>query len=322
MVLFEIKNLSKHFKIDKKNTLFAVNNVSFQIFEGETLGIVGESGCGKTTLGRTIKRLYDATSGEVLYKGQNIFEMNKRDRHEYAKDVQMIFQDPYSSLNPRMTVREIIREGMIAHKIFGNDKQKQNVKINELLKLVGLNTDHADRFPHEFSGGQRQRIGIARALAVNPKVIICDEPTSALDVSIQAQVINLLKKLQKEFNLTLIFISHNLSLVKFISDRVGVMYLGGLVELSEASTLYENSAHPYTNALLSAIPLPDPKTQRLRVNTELKGDIPSPINTNEGICAFISRCPLKDEKCQTKIIELTEIDDTHFTTCDKAYKKA
>ncbi len=317
-VLFEVKNLSKHFHLDGKNTLKALNQVSFEIYEGETLGIVGESGCGKTTMGRTIKKLYDATAGEVLYKGQNIFKMNSRESHMYSKEVQMIFQDPYSSLNPRMTVREIVREGMLAHKILGNDRQRQNARIDELLEMVGLMREHADRFPHEFSGGQRQRIGIARALAVDPKIIVCDEPTSALDVSIQAQVVNLLKSLQKEYNLTLIFISHNLSLVKYISDRIAVMYLGSIVELTTSDVLYEKSTHPYTQALLSAIPIPDPDLQRARKKIELDGDIPSPVNTIDGKCTFIDRCPYKTEECKNKIVTLEKVSTNHLSTCTMA----
>lgn len=320
-VLFEIRDLSKHFVLDKRHTLKAVRHVSLKVLRGETVGLVGESGCGKTTLGRTIKRLYHATSGEVLYKGQDIFKMNKAQARQYAKEVQMIFQDPYSSLNPRMTVREIIREGMCTHCILGNDRQKQDARIQELLQMVGLNAEHADRFPHEFSGGQRQRIGIARALAVNPEVIICDEPTSALDVSIQAQVVNLLKRLQDEFNLTLIFISHNLSLVKYISDRIGVMYLGGIVELAPSDELYETPAHPYTEALMSAIPIPDPQLQKKRKLIELEGDIPSPINTADYKCAFLGRCPYSDAECETKSVKLHEIEKNHFTDCDKVLKK-
>ncbi len=317
-VLFEVKNLSKFFHLGKNATLKAVNNVSLEIFEGETLGIVGESGCGKTTLGRTIKMLYNASEGEVLYKGVDIYKMNKKQAHEYCKDVQMIFQDPYSSLNPRMTVREIVREGMLAHNILGGNKEAQNERIYELLQMVGLGREHADRFPHEFSGGQRQRIGIARALAVNPKVIICDEPTSALDVSIQAQVVNLLKSLQNEFNLTLIFISHNLSLVKYISDRIAVMYLGGVVELTTSDILYEKSVHPYTEALLSAIPIPDPDLQKTRKKIELEGDIPSPINTIDGKCTFIDRCPYKKDDCASRVITLSKVGENHFATCSDA----
>ncbi len=316
-VLFEIKNLSKHFVLDSKHTLKALNQVSFNIYQGETVGIVGESGCGKTTLGRTIKKLYNATSGEILYRGKNIFSMNPKERHQYAKDVQMIFQDPYSSLNPRMTVREIIREGMLAHKVYNNDRARQNERILELISMVGLNAEHADRFPHEFSGGQRQRIGVARALAVEPKVIVCDEPTSALDVSIQAQVINLLKKLQNDFGLTLVFISHNLSLVKYISDRIGVMYLGGMVELASSDDLYDSPAHPYTEALLSAIPIPDPDMQKSRKLVELEGDIPSPINLEDGICTFVGRCPYATDDCKNKKAELVAVADNHLAVCDK-----
>ncbi|MEA5011805.1 MAG: oligopeptide/dipeptide ABC transporter ATP-binding protein [Angelakisella sp.] len=320
-VLFEIRDLSKHFVLDKHHTLKAVSHVSLSIARGETVGLVGESGCGKTTLGRTLKRLYCATSGEVFYKGQNIFKMNKAQAHKYAKEVQMIFQDPYSSLNPRMTVREIIREGMTAHSILSNDRTKQDARIHELLEMVGLNTEHADRFPHEFSGGQRQRIGVARALAVDPEVIICDEPTSALDVSIQAQVVNLLKRLQKEFNLTLIFISHNLSLVKYISDRIGVMYLGSMVELAPADRLYETPSHPYTEALMSAIPIPDPQLQKQRSLIELEGDIPSPINTQDGTCSFLGRCPYANEACKNKTVSLQEVGKNHLATCDSVLKR-
>jgi len=320
-ILFEINDLSKHFTLDKHHTLKAVSHVSLTIARGETVGLVGESGCGKTTLGRTLKRLYQATSGEVLYKGQNIFKMNRAQAHIYAKEVQMIFQDPYSSLNPRMTVREIIREGMTAHNILNNDRTKQDARIHELLVMVGLNTEHADRFPHEFSGGQRQRIGIARALAVNPEVIICDEPTSALDVSIQAQVVNLLKRLQKEFNITLIFISHNLSLVKYISDRIGVMYLGSMVELATSDKLYEAPAHPYTEALMSAIPIPDPELQKQRKLIQLEGDIPSPINTTDGLCSFMGRCPYACEACKSMTVTLHTVDENHLATCNSVLKR-
>ena len=319
-VLFEIQNLCRYFTLDKHNTLKAVNNVSLTIHKGETVGIVGESGCGKTTLGRTIKRLYTATSGKVLYKGQDIFAMNKEQAHKYAKEVQMIFQDPYSSLDPRMTVREIIREGMLNHDIHKGDRAAQDQFIDRLLLMVGLNREHADRFPHEFSGGQRQRIGIARALAVRPEVIICDEPTSALDVSIQAQVINLLKNLQEEFGLTLIFISHNLSLVKYISDRVGVMYLGSMVELAPSDNLYEMPAHPYTQALISAIPIPDPVVQKSRKIIELKGDIPSPINTPDDACSFASRCPYATPACGKRAPKLELVGENHYATCDRVLK--
>lgn len=318
--LFEIRHLNKFFQLDRKRTLKAVRDVSLTIYEGETVGLVGESGCGKTTLGRTIKKLYTATSGEILYKGKNIFKQNKAENHAYHKEVQMIFQDPYSSLDPRMTVRDIIREGMENYHLYGN-RAEQDARVVELLELVGLNREHADRFPHEFSGGQRQRIGIARALAVDPKVIICDEPTSALDVSIQAQVVNLLKKLQTQFGLTLVFISHNLSLVKYISDRIGVMYLGSMVELTRSDDLYEMPSHPYTEALISALPLPDPELQRTRKLIELQGDIPSPINIPDIGCPFASRCPYKEQACSGHVMSLNEIKPGHLTTCDRAIRK-
>ena len=318
--LFELKHVNKFFQLDRTRTLKAVRDVSLTVYEGETLGLVGESGCGKTTLGRTMKKLYTATSGEILYKGKDIFAQSKAENNAYHKDVQMIFQDPYSSLNPRMTVRDIIREGMENYGLYGSHEQ-QDKKVVELLNLVGLNREHADRFPHEFSGGQRQRIGIARALAVDPKVIICDEPTSALDVSIQAQVVNLLKKLQSRFGLTLIFISHNLSLVKYISDRVGVMYLGSLVELTRSEDLYALPSHPYTEALISALPLPDPELQRARRLIELKGDIPSPINMPDVGCPFASRCPYAQEVCRERRVSLEEIRPGHWACCDRAIRK-
>ena len=319
--LFEIRDLCKHFTLDHKNTLKAVNHVSLTIYKGETVGVVGESGCGKTTLGRTLKRLYTATSGTVMYKGQDVFKMNRAQAHQYAKEVQMIFQDPYSSLDPRMTVREIVREGMLNHGICKGDRAAQDKRIHELLTMVGLNEEHADRFPHEFSGGQRQRIGIARALAVDPEVIICDEPTSALDVSIQAQVVNLLKNLQQEFGLTLIFISHNLSLVKYISDRVGVMYLGSMVELAPSDLLYEEPARPYTEVLISAIPIPDPDIQKSRNMTHFSGELPSPINTRDDKCAFESRCRYATPACIGHISQLEEISPNHFAVCDRVRKK-
>jgi len=318
--LFEIKNVNKFFRLDRKRTLKAVRDVSLTIYEGETVGLVGESGCGKTTLGRTIKKLYEPTSGQILYKGKDIFQQTKEENAVFHKEVQMIFQDPYSSLDPRMTVREIIREGMDNYNILPAGKERDD-RVVELLLMVGLNAEHADRFPHEFSGGQRQRIGIARALAVEPKVIVCDEPTSALDVSIQAQVVNLLKELQVKLGLTLIFISHNLSLVKYISDRIGVMYLGSMVELTKSNDLYELPAHPYTEALISALPLPDPDLQKARKVIELKGDIPSPINLGDVGCPFASRCPYAEEGCKTRVMSFDEIRPNHWTTCDRAIRK-
>lgn len=262
--LLEVINLQKHFAVGKKNTIKAVDGVSFDVYKGETFGLVGESGCGKSTTGRTIIRLYDATGGEVKFAGEDVHgKKNKSQLLKFNRKMQMIFQDPSSSLNPRMTVLDIIAEGLDVHKLVKNDAERK-AKVEELLEAVGLNKEHATRFPHEFSGGQRQRIGIARALAVDPEFIIADEPISALDVSIQAQVVNLLKKLQKERGLTYLFIAHDLSMVKYISDRIGVMYMGNLVELAESDELYNNPIHPYTKSLLSAIPLPDPRYERTR----------------------------------------------------------
>ncbi|MGM0874616.1 MAG: ABC transporter ATP-binding protein [Bacillota bacterium] len=263
--LVEIKNLKQHFNSGKPNEVRAVDNISFDIYKGETLGLVGESGCGKSTTGRTIIRLYDATDGEVLYDGVNVHgEKSKAELKAFNRKMQMIFQDPYASLNPRMKIADVIAEGIDIHGLAKSKKERME-KVYELLETVGLNREHANRFPHEFSGGQRQRIGIARALAVEPEFIIADEPISALDVSIQAQVVNLMKKLQKEKGLTYLFIAHDLSMVKYISDRIGVMYFGKLVELADANELYNNPIHPYTQSLLSAIPLPDPDYERTRV---------------------------------------------------------
>jgi oligopeptide transport system ATP-binding protein len=262
--LLEVKNLQKHFSVGKNNVIKAVDGVTFDVFKGETFGLVGESGCGKSTTGRTIIRLYDATGGEVKFNKEDVHGKKSRDQlRKFNRKMQMIFQDPSSSLNPRMTVLDIIAEGLDVHKLVKNEKERKE-RVEELLQAVGLNKEHATRFPHEFSGGQRQRIGIARALAVEPEFIICDEPISALDVSIQAQVVNLLKKLQKERGLTYLFIAHDLSMVKYISDRIGVMYMGNLVELAESDELYNNPIHPYTKSLLSAIPLPDPRYERAR----------------------------------------------------------
>ena len=262
--LLEVKNLQKHFSVGKKNVIKAVDGVTFDVYRGETFGLVGESGCGKSTTGRTIIRLYDATGGEVKFNNEDVHGKKSKDQlRKFNRKMQMIFQDPSSSLNPRMTVLDIIAEGLDVHKLVKNDVERKK-RVEELLEAVGLNKEHASRFPHEFSGGQRQRIGIARALAVEPEFIICDEPISALDVSIQAQVVNLLKKLQKERGLTYLFIAHDLSMVKYISDRIGVMYRGNLVELADSEELYLNPIHPYTKSLLSAIPLPDPRYERTR----------------------------------------------------------
>lgn len=310
--LIEVKHLKKYFRAGKNSVLKAVDDVSFSIRKGETFGLVGESGCGKTTCGRTILGLYKATSGEVLYQGVNVFDLDRSQRSEFTKKAQIIFQDPYASLDPRMTVGDIVGEGIDIHKLFVNEKRTK--RIYELLGLVGLNKEHASRFPHEFSGGQRQRVGIARSLSVEPEFIVCDEPISALDVSIQAQVVNLLIELQQEFGLTYLFIAHDLSMVKHISDRVAVMYLGKIVELAESSELYDNPLHPYTKALLSAIPIPDPEATRKKHRIMLQGEVPSPIDPKPG-CRFAQRCRYAMPECQTVTPEFKEIGREHFVAC-------
>ncbi|WP_176583824.1 ABC transporter ATP-binding protein [Priestia megaterium] len=311
--LLEVKQLSKYFSITNKQVLKAVDGVSFHISKGETFGLVGESGCGKSTAGRTIIGLYNRTSGEVLYKGKNVHELSEKEKFAFHRNMQMIFQDPYASLNPRSTVKEIISEPMEVHGLYSNKKEMLN-RVHELLEDVGLNRDHANRYPHEFSGGQRQRIGIARALALNPECIITDEPISALDVSVQAQVVNLLKKLQKEKGLTYLFIAHDLSMVKHISSRIGVMYLGHLVELTTSAELYQKPLHPYTQALLSAIPIPDPDVEDNRKRIVLKGELPSPMNPPSG-CVFNTRCPLAVAACKTQKPDWQEVEDNHFVAC-------
>jgi oligopeptide/dipeptide ABC transporter ATP-binding protein len=314
--LVEVKNLVKYFPV--RGGLLqrvvawvqAVENVSFNIKPGETLGLVGESGCGKTTVGRTILRLIPATKGEVTFNGRSIFGANSRELKELRRDMQIIFQDPFSSLDPRMPVGESIGEGLLVHGM-RNRKERFDIVI-ETLRRVGLEDYHARRYPHEFSGGQRQRIGIARALALRPKFIVCDEPVSALDVSIQAQVLNILKELQHEFNLTYLFIAHNLSVVEHISDRVAVMYLGKMVELADRDELYRNPLHPYTQALMSAIPVPDPNLKRDRII--LKGDVPSPLRPPSG-CRFHPRCPVALEHCAHEEPEFREVSPSHFVAC-------
>jgi len=273
----------------KKKYLKAVNDVSFTVNEHETFGLVGESGCGKSTLGRTIVKIYDPTEGKVFYKDQDVAALKGEDLKKFRKEVQMIFQDPYASLNARMTVGEIIREPMDIHNLYGS-RQEREERVSQLLETVGLKPDHIRRYPHEFSGGQRQRISIARTLALDPKFIVCDEPISALDVSIQAQIINLLEKIQDEMNISYLFIAHDLGAVKHISQRIGAMYLGSLVEIGESESLYRNPLHPYTKALLSAIPIPDPQVMRKRAALDLDGEIPSPLNVPSG-CPFRTRCP-------------------------------
>ncbi len=314
--LVEVKNLVKYFPV--RGGLLqrvvawvqAVEGVSFTIKHGETLGLVGESGCGKTTVGRTILRLVPATKGEVTFEGRNVFSANSRDLKELRRDMQIIFQDPFSSLDPRMPVGESIGEGLLVHGMRSR-KERFDIVI-ETLRKVGMEDYHARRYPHEFSGGQRQRIGIARALALRPKFIVCDEPVSALDVSIQAQVLNILKELQHEFNLTYLFIAHNLSVVEHISDRVAVMYLGKMVELAERDELFRNPLHPYTQALMSAIPVPDPTLKRERII--LKGDVPSPLNPPKG-CRFHPRCPVALEHCAREEPEFREVSPGHFAAC-------
>ncbi|MBW9151151.1 ABC transporter ATP-binding protein [Clostridium estertheticum] len=310
--LIIVKNLKKYFEVGKNETLKAVDDVSFTIKKGETLGLVGESGCGKTTCGRTVMGLYPATAGEVIFEGVNIHGLKGKAKRDFCRHAQIIFQDPYASLNPRMTVGDIVGEGIDIHKLYTGKKKAE--KIQEVLQLVGLNKEHASRFPHEFSGGQRQRIGIARALAIEPKFIVCDEPISALDVSIQAQVVNLLIKLQKELGLTYLFIAHDLSMVKHISDRVGVMYLGKLVELAPSGILYEDPLHPYTKALLSAIPVADPIESKNKNRIMLEGEVPSPINTKPG-CGFRQRCKYVMDCCGDETPELKEIKPGHSVAC-------
>ena len=318
-ILLEVKNLKKYFKTGRKTVLKAIDNISFYIKEGETLGVVGESGCGKTTCGITCIGIHDKTDGQVLYKGKDIHKLNKKERKEFTKDVQIIFQDPYASLNPRMKVGDIISEGIRAHKILSSENEIDE-KVKELLVSVGLHQEHANRYIHEFSGGQRQRIGIARALAVEPKLIICDEPISALDVSIQAQIVNLLIKLQKERNLTYMFIAHDLSMVKYISDRVAVMYLGKIVEITTSDKLYKNPKHPYTQALLSAIPIPDPMVEENKKRIKLEDKVDSVINELKG-CKFQNRCKYVIEACKEKEPILDRIENNHFVACHMCENK-
>lgn len=310
--LIEVKDLKKYFYVGGNAVLKAVDGLNFSIREGETLGLVGESGCGKSTAGRTMIRLYDATGGEVLFDGVDVHKMDKKQHKEFTKKAQMIFQDPYASLNPRMTVGDIIGEGIDIHNLY--ERKERMERIYELLHIVGLNREHANRFPHEFSGGQRQRIGVARALAIEPQFIVCDEPISALDVSIQAQVVNLLINLQQDYQLTYLFIAHDLSMVKHISDRVGVMYLGTIVEMASSNDLHQRPLHPYTQALLSAIPIADPDVERSRKRILLEGDVPSPINPPPG-CRFKKRCRYAKDICGEVMPEFREIEKDHYVAC-------
>jgi len=310
-VILEVKNLKKYFHVSG-GILKAVDDVSFTIKRGETLGLVGESGCGKSTTGRTVIGLYEATGGLVIFDDIPVHKMNDETRRKFARKAQMIFQDPYASLNPRMTVGDIIGEGIDIHGLYTGKERRE--RIYNLLELVGLNREHANRFPHEFSGGQRQRIGIARAMAIEPEFIVCDEPISALDVSIQAQIVNLLMNLQEEKGLTYLFIAHDLSMVRHISDRVAVMYLGSIAELTQSGELYTNPLHPYTQALLSAVPIPDPEVERKRERIILEGDVPSPINPPSG-CRFRTRCKYAMDICSEVTPPLKEVGSGHFVAC-------
>jgi oligopeptide transport system ATP-binding protein len=310
--LIEVVNLKKYFPVKGNRILKAVDDVTFNIRKGETIGLVGESGCGKTTCGRTILGIHEATDGHIYYNGKDVNSMNQSERLKFKKNAQIIFQDPYASLDPRMTIEEIICEGMDVHFKLSHKEKKE--KIAELLTKIGLTSEHGSRFPHELSGGQRQRIGIARALAVEPEFVVCDEPISALDVSIQAQIINLLIKLQKEMNLTYLFISHDLSIVRHISDRVGVMYLGSIMEMANKRDLYEKPLHPYTQALISSIPIPDPDVEDNRQRIKLVGEVPSPIDTPPG-CKFRKRCPKAKDICAESAPALKEIAKEHFVAC-------
>lgn len=321
--ILKVENLKQYFPL-KKESLFspkqvvkAVDDISFQLFPGETLSIVGESGCGKSTTGRSILRLDEPTEGNVIFQGSSITHMKRKELRNIRGDIQVIFQDPYASLNPRQTIRKMLEEAMTIQKVL--PKEKMEARLLELMGHVGLRPEYLERYPHEFSGGQRQRIGIARALAVNPKVIICDEAVSALDVSIQAQIINLLKQMQRDFNLTFLFISHDLSVVRHISDRVIVMYLGKIVEIADKKSLFDNAMHPYTKALLSAIPVIEQKQKRERII--LKGDVPSPINPPQG-CRFHTRCPFATELCKIEEPLLRSIHSTHQVACHFAEELA
>ena len=315
--LVDIRHLKQYFNINvggfRRKPLKAVDDVSFEIRRGETLGLVGESGCGKTTVGRSILHLYEPTAGEVIFDGQPI--KTRADINELRKKATMVFQDPYSSLNPRMTVSDIIGEPLDIHKIY-KDKAERQERILELMDCVGLNSEHAARYAHEFSGGQRQRIGIARALALNPEFIVCDEPVSALDVSIQAQVINMFVELQQQLGLTYLFIAHDILVVRHVSDRIAVMYLGKMVELADSKEIYEHPLHPYTRSLMSAVPQPDPKVARASHRIVLSGDIPSPLNAPSG-CPFRTRCAYAKECCAESVPKFEEVEKGHFVACHR-----
>ncbi|MCI6061334.1 MAG: ATP-binding cassette domain-containing protein [Dorea sp.] len=315
-IILDVKNLKKYFRVKNKKYLKAVDDVTFSVFHGETLGIVGESGCGKTTCGKTCMGMYRKTEGSVFYKGKDVHRMTKKERYEFSKEVQMIFQDPYTSLDPHLKIYDIIAEGIRIHKMASSKKHEESM-VYELLEAVGLKKEHANRYVYEFSGGQRQRIGIARALAVNPELLVCDEPISALDVSIQSQIVNLLKKMKEERNLTILFIAHDVSMVRYISDRIIVMYLGQIVEMAEAEELCSHPFHPYTQALISAVPIPNPVISKEKQRIIMGGDVPSPIDPPQG-CRFCTRCKYADERCRTQKMQLEEVSDGHFVSCIKA----
>ena len=311
--LLEVEGLKKYFQVGKGQTLKAVDDISFQIKKGQTLGLVGESGCGKTTVGRTLLRIYEPDAGKILFDGKDISRASKKEAKELTRRMQMVFQDPYASLNPFFTVGEIVEEGMKIHKMYHSETERME-RVYELLEMVCLNKDHANRFPHEFSGGQRQRVGIARALALNPEFIVCDEPISALDVSIQAQVVNMLMKFQEEMDLTYLFIAHDLSMVRHIADQTAVMYLGTMVEYGSTRDVYEHPVHPYTRGLLSAVPVADPDYEKAHNRIPMDGEVPSPINPKPG-CRFCARCRKATAQCHEETPKLRDVGGGHMAAC-------
>ena len=311
--LLEVEGLKKYFQVGKGQTLKAVDDISFQIKKGQTLGLVGESGCGKTTVGRTLLRIYEPDAGKILFDGKDISRVSKKEAKELTRRMQMVFQDPYASLNLFFTVGEIVEEGMKIHKMYHSETERMK-RVYELLEMVGLNKDHANRFPHEFSGGQRQRVGIARALALNPEFIVCDEPISALDVSIQAQVVNMLMKFQEEMELTYLFIAHDLSMVRHIADQTAVMYLGTMVEYGSTRDVYEHPVHPYTRGLLSAVPVADPDYEKAHNRIPMDGEVPSPINPKPG-CRFCARCRKATAQCHEETPKLRDVGGGHMAAC-------
>ncbi len=311
--VLQVEGLTKHFPAGSHKLVHAVDDVSFSILRGKTLGLVGESGCGKSSCARTIIRIYEPTAGKIWLDGEDISSLSQKQLLPYRRKMQMIFQDPYASLNARMTVHDIVAEPLRAHKICSS-RQEESERVQEMLERVGLNQEHVNRYAHEFSGGQRQRVGIARALILKPELVICDEPISALDVSIQAQVVNMLRRFQEELGLTYLFIAHDLSMVRYVSDDVGVMYLGQLVEKCDADEIYKHPLHPYTVGLLASIPVPNPRMAQKKENSGLEGDLPSPINPPSG-CRFHTRCPYATQRCSEEVPALTEISPGHFVAC-------